>query len=96
MAAAITAIETGGGSDNSLWDAETEANLISNRSAITTIALPSGITNITAHAFCGCINLNIDRLPDTITSIGTYAFDNCNNLVLTELPNTLTNIKVWK
>ena len=95
MAAAITAIETGSGSDNSLWDAETEANLISNRSAITTIALPSGINNIDNYTFARCVNLNIDSLPETITSISSFAFYGCDAITNMMFHSNITLIDMY-
>ena len=42
--------------------------------------IPDSVTNITAHAFSGCLNLTSIKLPDSFTSIGSDVFSNCKSL----------------
>lgn len=47
---------------------------------ITSIQLPSGISNIREGAFYGCSGLTNIMIPGGVNSIGDYAFANCTNL----------------
>lgn len=43
---------------------------------VSSVAIPSAITNIGSYAFAGCTNLNSVSFPDGILSIGDFAFEN--------------------
>lgn len=49
-------------------------------SALTTIGLPVGCTNIPEYAFKGCSRLKMITIPDTCTFIGECAFSECSML----------------
>ena len=49
-------------------------------SNLTTVNLPSGLTEISPYMFSGCQNLTSINIPTTITYVGQSAFDKCNAL----------------
>ena len=88
MVGAINSI-SGSGSDDSFWDTETEVALVNNRSLLSSIVLPDGITRISYGFLYDSINLKSVSIPDTVVQIDSYAFWNCINLNLTALPPNL-------
>ena len=64
----------------------------SDRSNLTTIALPSSLTTIGDYAFHGCSSLTTIALPSSLTTIGDYAFHGCRSLTTIALPSSLTSI----
>ena len=50
-----------------------------NGAAVKSVALDSGVTNIGAYAFNGCVNL-VDIEAPGVTTIGQYAFNGCGGL----------------
>ena len=67
-----------------------------NKTALTSITLPSGITEIGADAFDGCTNLSLPALPEQIETIGVCAFRNAGSdtqgTSALVLPGNLTTI----
>ena len=63
--------------------------------AITSITLPTTITNINTCAFINCSKLQKVVLPETITSIGWGAFAYCSSLTEINLPNSLQSLSAW-
>jgi len=61
-------------------------------SKITSIAMPSGLTEIQDRAFYDCSELASVTIPNSVTKIGKDAFYNCVKLKLTTLPSGLTTI----
>jgi hypothetical protein len=59
---------------------------------ITSIKLPSSITQISAGAFNNCSKLSDVSLPDGITSIGDAAFAGCYSLVSLKIPESVTTL----
>ena len=49
-------------------------------SRLTSIAIPSSVTNIGERAFRGCSGLDSIIIPNSVTSIGNYAFQDCSGL----------------
>ena len=84
-----TAINSISSYENSLRD------MISNRSLMTSVDFPSGITSIGDFAFRFCTNLALTSLPSSITSIGSSAFEKCDSLALTSLPSGITSIGIY-
>ena len=63
--------------------------------AITSITLPTTISNINTCAFINCSKLQKVVLPETITSIGWGAFAYCSSLTEINLPNSLQSLSAW-
>ena len=61
-------------------------------SGLTSLTLPSSITEIGTCAFCNCSGLTSLTLPDGITSIGKSAFEGCSGLTSLTLPAGITSI----
>ncbi len=59
---------------------------------LTTVILPSSVTQIGNYTFSGCLALTSVVLPDSIISFGSYSFQNCTSLTSVRLPNGLTDI----
>lgn len=50
------------------------------------------VTSIDAHAFYGCIGLNVVIIPNSVTSIKNYAFSGCTGLASITIPNSVTSM----
>ena len=61
-------------------------------SGLTSLTLPSGLTEIGYGAFEACSGLTSITLPSGVTSIGDYAFSTCSGLTSITLPSGLTEI----
>ena len=61
-------------------------------SDLTSLTLPSGLTEIGYGAFYGCSGLTSITLPSGVTSIGKYAFSVCSGLTSITLPSGVTKI----
>lgn len=61
-------------------------------SGLTSLTLPSGLTEIGVGAFEACSGLTSITLPSGVTSIGDYAFYACSGLTSITLPSGLTSI----
>jgi hypothetical protein len=59
---------------------------------ITSIVIPSEITEIKKDTFNGCVNLISISLPNSVKSIGNSAFYNCSKLESLALPSSLVSI----
>ena len=64
-------------------------------SNLTSITLPTGITEIGTSAFSGCSNLTSITLPTGITKIGTSAFSGCSNLTSITIPASVIKIGAY-
>ena len=60
--------------------------------SLTSVTIPSGVTNIDSYMFYECGNLKSVTIPNTITSIGNYSFYNCGSLASVTIPNSVTSI----
>lgn len=60
--------------------------------SLTSVTIPSSITNIWNSAFSDCFNLTNVTIPNSVTSIGDSAFYNCASLNSVIIPNNLTSI----
>ena len=81
-----TAINSISSYENSLRD------MISNRSLMTSVDFPSGITSIGDFAFRFCTNLALTSLPSGITSIGNNAFKGCTSLTSLRIGSNIQTI----
>ena len=61
-------------------------------SGLTSITLPSGVTEIGDYAFTRCSGLTSITLPSGVTKIGYSAFSGCSGLISLTLPSGLTEI----
>ncbi|MBR2283819.1 MAG: leucine-rich repeat protein [Ruminococcus sp.] len=63
-----------------------------NHSAVRSLTIPSGVTEI-PDAMCEwCDGLEELILPDGLTSIGAYSFENCGLLSAVDIPESVTEI----
>lgn len=79
---------------NSGGSAETEETLkaLIDRT-ITSIVIPSGMTNIGSQVFNQCRDLVRVTIPNSVTNIGSYAFCNCNSLVDINIPDSMLSLQ---
>ena len=61
-------------------------------SGLTSLTLPSGVTEIGWGAFDGCKGLISLTIPSSVTSIGKYAFSGCSGLTSLTIPSSVTSI----
>jgi hypothetical protein len=61
---------------------------------ITSVIIPSGVTEISDSAFEGCTNLTSVTIPNTVTSIEGAAFSKCSKLKSITIPNSVTRIEM--
>ena len=64
----------------------------SEKDAILSVVVESGVTGISDFAFAGCVNLTEVSLASSITAIGGYAFRDCKKLASIKLPSSLKTI----
>ena len=62
------------------------------RSSLTSITIPTSVTNIGVEAFSGCTGLTSITIPDSVTSIGGNAFASCTGLTSITIPANVTSI----
>jgi hypothetical protein len=65
------------------------------RSALHSIALPTGVTNIGDSVFNNATNLINLGIPDTVTNIGASAFAGCSRLASVIIPDGVTSIGTY-
>lgn len=63
--------------------------------AIQSIRIPSGVTNIESGTFSGCKSLKNVILPSGLKTIGASAFDNCISLTSFTIPYGVTSIGTY-
>ena len=63
-----------------------------NCSGLTSVTIPSRVTNIGDSAFSSCGGLTRIKIPYGVTSIGAYAFSRCSGLASVTIPSSVTNI----
>lgn len=61
--------------------------------ALTSVTIPDGATQLANYMFNGCEALATVNLPDSITCINQYAFQNCTQITQITLPKELTVIQ---
>lgn len=63
-----------------------------NKSSLTSINIPQGVTSIGNSAFSGCSRLTSINIPQGITSIGNWAFNGCIRVTSINIPQGVTSI----
>ncbi len=63
-----------------------------NGSNVTSVTLPSSMTQIDGYAFYGASKLKSIYIPSSVTSIGSYAFEFCTSLTSINIPATVKSI----
>ena len=61
-------------------------------SGLTSLTIPSSVTEIGNSAFEGCSGLTSLTIPSSVTSIGYYAFKGCSGLTSMTVPSGVTEI----
>ena len=59
---------------------------------MTSLTIPSSVTEIGGYAFSGCSGLTSLTIPSGVTSIGGYAFYDCSGLTSLTIPSSVTEI----
>ena len=64
----------------------------SGSSGLTSLTIPSSVTEIGSYAFEDCSGLTSLTIPSSVTSIGWYAFEGCSGLTSLTIPSSVTSI----
>lgn len=67
-------------------------HLYLNNEEITSLSIPSGITQVNTYAFAGLSNLEAVEFSNSITSIGVFAFHDCISLKEIVIPDNVISI----
>ena len=60
--------------------------------SVTSVVIPSSVTEIGYDAFRGCKSLSSVEIPESVTEIGGGAFDGCESLSSVSIPPSVTKI----
>lgn len=60
--------------------------------SLTSIDIPSGVTDIGSAAFSSCVGLTSVTIPDSVTTINNESFGYCDALTSINIPNSVTSI----
>ena len=61
-------------------------------SGLTSLTIPSSVTEIGSYAFEDCSGLTSLTIPSSVTEIGWYAFEGCSGLTSLTIPSSVTSI----
>ena len=64
-------------------------------SSLTSVNIPSSVTEIGYAAFVGCSSLTSVNIPSSVTEIGEYAFGGCSSLTSVIIPSSVTEIRKY-
>ena len=78
--------------ENYFYDGETSYLILSPKLDITSILIPSTVTEIGISAFKNCCSLKSLTIPDSVTKIGYEAFRGCTSLKSLTIPDSVTEI----
>ena len=65
------------------------------RDNLTSVSLPSSVTELRMYAFSGCRKLTSVSLPSSLTKISDYVFSNCIKLAKITIPSSVTSISSY-
>ena len=60
--------------------------------SLTSVIIPSSVTEIREYAFDGCISLKNVNIPSSVTEIECGAFSGCHSLTSVNIPSSVTSI----
>ena len=88
------------GGDNYYYCCYTSNDIIGayafeNCSSLTSVNIPSGVTEIEESAFDGCSSLTSVKIPSSVTTIGYSAFGHCSSLTSIKIPSSVTKIGMY-
>lgn len=63
-----------------------------NKTSLTSVTIPEGVTRILYDAFSGCTGLTSVTLPDSLTFLDSGSFHNCSSLTSIVIPDNVTEI----
>ena len=63
-----------------------------NCSSLTSVIIPSSVTEIGGRAFSGCSSLTSVNIPSSVTEIEESVFQNCSSLTSVIIPSSVTEI----
>ena len=64
-------------------------------SSLTSLNIPSSVTEIGESIFSGCTSLTSINIPSSVTEIGWGAFDACSSLTSLNIPSSVRRIGEW-
>ncbi|OPX86463.1 MAG: hypothetical protein A4E53_02896 [Pelotomaculum sp. PtaB.Bin104] len=64
------------------------------RTNLTSVSIPEGVTKVDNSNFYGCTNLTSVIIPGSVTSIGGSSFENCSRLSSITIPGSVTSIGI--
>ncbi|MDR2266511.1 MAG: leucine-rich repeat protein [Christensenellaceae bacterium] len=70
-----------------------DAGAFSGSTNITSMTLPSTLTQIGENAFFGCKNITTINLPSSLETIGKGAFSGCESIISVTIPNGITTVQ---
>ena len=68
------------------------SNEYENCTSLTSIEIPTSVTDIAFRAFSGCTGLTSIEIPNSVTYIGSDAFAGCSSLESIKLPPSMTHL----
>ena len=88
------------GGDNYYYSCYTSNDIIGKYafcgcSSLTSVIIPSSVTEIEKYAFWGCSSLINVNISSSVTEIGEDAFENCSSLTSVNIPSSVTSIGMY-
>ena len=85
------------GGDNYYYSCYTSNDIIGKYafcgcSSLTSVIIPSSVTEIEKYAFWGCSSLTSVNIPSSVTVIEYGTFGNCSSLISVKIPSNVTEI----